>query len=321
MKSATSAPRRGLVAALLQFMALPVRGPAATFSALLVLVILFGAGFGYAWQRWGGLVRNHPRYAIVAEQLETTPQPDWIQADVKHDVLREGNLSTLSLLDPQVTVKVAREFGLHSWVAEVRRVRKEYPSRIVVDLEYRRPVAMVEVMTNGQRGLLPVDAKGVLLPPQDFSAEQTREYLRISVGETLPAGSAGTSWGDPDVAAAAAIAAVLGDAWRAVRLYRISILNPAPATRGRVNDRQFTLVTRDGVQIVWGHAPGLESGQEARAADKVARLTRFAEQRGGLTPSSTERTIDLRDAGGISAANASGTLATPAAHEVPNDRR
>lgn len=282
---------------------------------------MFGAGFGYAWQRWGGLVRDHPRYAIVAEQLETTPQPDWIQADVKHDVLREGNLSTLSLLDPQVTVKVAREFGLHSWVAEVRRVRKEYPSRIVVDLEYRRPVAMVEVMTNGQRGLLPVDAKGVLLPPQDFSAEQTREYLRISVGETLPAGSAGTSWGDPDVAAAAAIAAVLGDAWRAVRLYRISILNPAPATRrSRQRPAIHARHARRRANRL-GTCAGLESGQEAHTADKVARLTRFAEQRGGLTPSSTERTIDLRDAGGISAANASGTLATPAAHEVPNDRR
>ncbi|MFO0870119.1 MAG: cell division protein FtsQ/DivIB [Pirellulales bacterium] len=295
MKSATTAPRRGLVAGLIQVLALPLRGPVASFSAFFILLVFFAGGFSYVWQRWGGLVRNHPRYAIVPEQIEITPQPEWIQSQVKDEVVRDGNLATLSLLDPQVTVKVAHEFGLHCWVADVKRVRKEYPSRIFVDLEYRRPVAMVEVVTNGQRGLLPVDAQGVLLPPQDFSAEQTREYLRIAVGDTLPVGSAGTSWGDPDVAAAAGIAATLRDAWRPARLYRITLTNPGAAPRDRSADRQFDLLTRDGVKIHWGHAPGQEVRQEPAAADKVARLMRYLEARGTLTPLGDQPVLDLRE--------------------------
>ncbi len=303
MKSATTAPRRGPLSAVLEIAAFPLRGAAANFSAFVILVVFFAGGFTYAWQRWGSIVQNHPRYAIGLEQLQISPQPEWIQANVKEEVIRDGNLGALHSLDPQVTLKVAREFGFHPWVAEVKRVRKEFPARISVELDYRRPVAMVEVVTNGQRGLLPVDARGFLLPPQDFSAEQTREYLRVAVGDTLPAGSPGTSWGDPDVAAAAAVAAALSDTWRAGRLYRVMPLQDTGTNTGRNVDRQFVVVTRDGFQIIWGHAPGQEANLEASANEKAARLARYIEQRGGLTPLADQTSLDLRDPGGISAAS------------------
>jgi len=296
MERATSATRRGPFRMAADAFTLPLQGTAATASLFVILVVFFGGGFAYAWQRWGTLVQNHPRYAIDNERLELPPQPDWIPTNIKDEVVRDGGLSSLSLLDPQVTLKVAREFALHCWVAHVRRVRKDYSGRVIVDLEYRRPVAMVEVRTNGQRGLLPVDASGVLLPPQDFTAEPTREFLRIAVGDTLPVGSPGTPWGDPAVAESAVIAEALRDAWRGARLYRVFLPPPPPGTRGRLPDRQYRLMTRDGVELIWGHAIGAESGGEAKASDKVFRLARLAEQPGALSTTASETPWDLRAA-------------------------
>jgi len=313
MKNASSAPRTSLWASLLQVVTFPLRGAVATFSAFVILLVIFAGAFGYSWHRWGGLVRNHPRYALGADQLEVTQQPEWIKADVKEEVLRDGGLASLTLLDSQVTVKVARAFSLHCWVADVRRVRKEYPSRLVVDLDYRKPVAMVEVTTNGQRGLLPVDAKGVLLPPQDFTAEQTADFVRIAVGETLPAGSPGTAWGDPEVAGAASIAAVLGPTWRAARIYRIASLTAPDSPRGRVVEPEFVLLTREGIQIIWGRAPEREGAAETRARDKVARLAKLIEQSGGQLPTPATKTLDLRDPGGISAVSPAAPVSTPSA--------
>lgn len=296
MERATSAPRRGPFRLAAEAFSLPMQGVAATLSFFLILLVFFGGGFAYAWQRWGTLVQNHPRYALDGDRIELPPQPEWIPSNVKDEVVRDGSLATLSLLDPQVTVKVAREFALHCWVSHVRRVRKDYSGRVIVDLEYRRPVAMVEVTTNGQRGLLPVDAAGFLLPPQDFTPEQTRDYLRIAVGDTLPVGSPGTPWGDPAVAEAAAIAETLREAWRGARLYRVFLPPPPPGTRGRLPDRLYRLITRDGAELFWGHAVGAESGTEAKASDKVFRLARLAEQPGALSPASSETPWDLREA-------------------------
>lgn len=296
MERASSATRRGPFRLAADAVALPLQGTAATLSLFVILLVFFGGGFAYAWQRWGTLVQNHPRYAVDADRIELPSQPNWIAANVKDEVVRDGNLESLSLLDPQVTVKVAREFALHCWVSHVRRVRKDYSGRVIVDLDYRRPVAMVEVTTNGQRGLLPVDGAGVLLPPQDFTPEQTREFLRIAVGDTLPVGSPGTPWGDPAIAEAAAIAETLRDAWRGARVYRVLLPPPPPGTRGRSPDRQYRLVTRDGVELIWGHAVGAETGAEAKAVDKAFRLARLAEQPGALSPAAGETPFDLREA-------------------------
>lgn len=284
---------RALVAA-------PFAGRFSTLFALLVLIGLFAAGFSYAWRRWGETVASHPRYLLDAERLEVTPQPDWIRGDVKRDVMRDGALAGLKTLDPQVTVRVARAFALHTWVSDVKRVRKEHPGRVIVELEYRRPVGMVEVTTQGQRGLLPVDAKGVLLPPQEFSAEQTRDYIRIVVGETLPVGPVGTAWGDDRVAGAARIAGALGAAWRQLDLLRIAVQPHSAGGRRRPEELIYELHARQGSRIIWGRSVGYERAAEATAAEKTARLVKFFEQRGLRTDELLE--IDATGKSGLTVA-------------------
>lgn len=266
--------------------------------------LLFGAGLAIAaivacrvaWNSWGGAVARHPHYAVTADSVIITPQPDWIQADVKADVVRDASLSQINLLDPQATVKIAHAFSLHTWVGQVRRVSKQPPSRVLVEIEYRRPVAMVEVTDNGQPGLVPVDGSGIVLPPSEFTS-RTRDYLRVQVGETVPGGPVGTSWGDERVHGAAAIANTLLNDWRKLDLHRISL--PADSQLSKnPNEHLFELHTKDKVRIVWGRTPGRERTNECSAAEKVARLIRYVEKNGSFPANGSD--FDVRDKAGLS---------------------
>lgn len=285
-------------------------GRISTFVTLLILIALFALAFSVAWKRWGGVVSNHPKFVLDDERLQITAQPDWIKGDVKRDVMRDGSLGDLRVLDPQVTVRVARAFGLHTWVSDVKRVRKEHPGRVFVDLEYRRPVAMVEVLTQGQRGLLPVDRKGVLLPPQDFTAEETREYIRIAVGDTLPVGPVGTPWGDDRVTGAAHIAGDIGERWKGLELTRVSVRPNEAGGRRRPDELIYDVFTRQGSRIVWGHSGGFERATEATSAEKVDRLVRFFADR-------TLRTGETLD---IDVQGKSGLTVSPLTASLPHHR-
>lgn len=287
-RKAESAPA-GLVARLLPFLRQPYR----RWFIALALVAGLGGGAYYGWQRVGPQVTRGSEYLLQPDQIETTPPPPWIRSDVRGEVIRDGGLSGLSILDRELTVKIARAFGLHTWVEDVRRVSKEHPARVVVDLVYRRPVAMIEVTMNDRPGLLPVDVNGVLLPPGDFSAEQARDYLRVSLADATPAGPVGTPWGDPRVDGAARIAAVLQEHWKPLGLYRVAVEQAAPPP-AVATDTVFVLGTRRGAQIVWGAAPLANSVADVKAAlAKVERLVAYVEQHGPLDGLNSGTQIDL----------------------------
>jgi hypothetical protein len=248
----------------------------------------------FAWRKWGPELTSHERFRLSAENIEVTPQPAWIHSDVRAEVIRDGSLDQLPILDEQVTVKVASAFALHNWVANVKRVSKYPGPRLVVDLEYRRPVAMVEISRGGARGLLPIDATGVLLPTEDFSPNQTRNFLRVAAGETTPAGLVGTNWGDERIAGSARLAELLETEWRRVGLYRIAVLGERESVRRRAAPL-YELQSRKGSRVVWGHAPGQEVSGEAKGAEKLARLLEFVEQNGPFDSGGAAVEIDLRE--------------------------
>jgi hypothetical protein len=182
----------------------------------------------------------------------------------------------------------------------VTRVSKHYPARVVVEMIYRKPVAMVEVSIDGGLGLFPVDIEGVLLPPTDFIAEDggatenARDYLRISVPDAAPTGPVGTVWGDPRVEGAVRIAAVFEGRWQALGLYRIET---APPDSVAVTDLEptYELRTKDGFRVIWGKAPGVDSASEAKAAlAKVAKLAAYVQSNGSLDSITGTARIDLR---------------------------
>lgn len=275
----------------------------------IVLLVLLLGGFvlgGRAiWLKFAPTILSGPDYLVTAECIVVNPPPEWIQSDVVGESVLNGSLDGLKITENRLTVKVADAFAMHPWVEEVVRVHKSFPARVEVELRYRKPVAMVEVMSNGHPALFPVDRLGVLLPPQDFMPPQdfvppvdfdpaaATRYLRINVGLSWPAGPVGTPWGDNKVAGAAEIADLLGTQWQKLGLLRVIVETDSEEPALRLPSL-YVITAENGSRILWGHAPGKEISREATADTKLARLVRYCENAGRLTDTPPQQ-IDLRD--------------------------
>ncbi len=294
-RSARFAPSSGLAGLVLRFAVSPGGGMVAITMLFLVLVML-------AWNRWGSGVQNDPRRLLTAENLTITPQPEWIDqdTDIKAEAIRDGSLLGINLLDDQASVQIARAFELHTWVRKVHRVQKGAPGRVTVELEYRRPVALVEVLFQEVLSYEPVDGEGVVLPEDLFHRDPAhlRNYLRITADYAMPVGPLGTPWGDSRVHGAARIAVLLEKAWQAWDLQRIVALPPDELSRKPT----FEIRGRGSSRILWGHAPGDEITGEPQPLEKLAWLAEFMKQRGTLDgEGKPAEEIDLRLPGGLRA--------------------
>ena len=220
--------------------------------ALAIAAIAGGlAWLGHAiWQRVEPLVVARDRYLLSATAITVTPPPEWIVSDVRAQVILSSGLDRrLSLLDDGFVQAIKNAFELHPWVEQVTRVEKSVPAAVHVELVYRRPAAVIESPASDGVALLPVDARGMMLPPEDVPLIRRKYLPRITgiVGQPR----AGQRWDDPRVAGAVELAVRLADVWDALHLAEI-----VPSARPEVQgDRRFfvyDLVTQGGTRIVSG---------------------------------------------------------------------
>jgi hypothetical protein len=231
---------------------------------------------GYAaWRLAGPAINESPDYRLLPERVELVPAPPaWIRSDVRGEALRTGRLDTPQrLLAPDLTERAYQAFALHPWIAKVLRVSKGHPAWLRVEVEYRRPVAMVQV---GER-LLPVAADAVVLPHEDFSPVDARGYPHVEGIDNLPAGPPGAPWGDARVLGAAQIAAAIGERFKPLNLERIR-----PSRSHEPNALLFELLTPGDTAVLWGHPPNLASEGEPSAARKLELLERYVADHGPL---------------------------------------
>ena len=269
----------------------------------------------YMWGRFSHRILAGKEYVVTAENIHIPPLPPWIRTDLKSEAIVSGSLENLNVQQEDLSPRVAAAFKMHPWVSEVRRVTKRYPAQVTIDLNYRRPIAMVEVLyrvdpegnfdpegTAYKKGLYPVDPEGTLLPPAGFTAEEALQFPRIIADEATPNGTPGTAWGDPRIHGGAKIAQLLAKSWRRLQLDSItahrdqlSSMSTAAAT--------YELLTVQQTTIVWGHAPGEEERGEPRAERKVQRLLGFIGKHGSLDAVSPGEVIDLRQSDKLSVAS------------------
>ncbi|HEY6563756.1 MAG TPA: hypothetical protein VIY86_04630 [Pirellulaceae bacterium] len=259
------------------------------------------------WRFFGNQLMTVRAAPLQLTNFEIPPVPAWIRSDVRAEVVRDAKLTSHTIQLEDLTLRVAEAFRMHSWVARVVRVTKEYPNRVSVSLKYRKPVAMVEVIdAAGGRGLFPVDVEGYLLPTADFlpAAQPVvpiEKYPRLRTDGLPPTVLPGTPWGDVRIHRGAALAAYAGPHWERLQLFEILGL------RGKREGMDpgsptFEIRTVKGTTILWGHAPGDEITGEATADKKLAQLADFLQKHGTLDAVQPDQTIDVRYSGGLEVA-------------------
>jgi hypothetical protein len=157
---------------------------------------------------------------------------------------------------------------------------------------------MVELPpADGQRGLYAVDVEGVLLPSRDFLTEPKRAARYPRLGGFTPAdvGRVGTRWPDTRVIGGAKLAVSLADVWLKLGLAKIV---PAPSADA-VSPATFEVLTEHGSRIVWGHAPGGESGNEPSGEKKIEALLRYQADHKSLEGRDGPQQLDVRGPGVI----------------------
>lgn len=229
-------------------------------------------------------------YQITPEKIVLQPtQPKWIESDIPAEVFRSSGLTgSISLMDDALVQKIRDAFALNPWIKKVVRVTKEHPARVRIEVEYRRPVLIVDATD-----LIPVDGEGVVLPAENFSPRDMRKYARFDHENKPPAGPAGDPWGDPRVMQAARIMKALGDRAGAWNIVRIQLEDPR-RLEGTADHYLFDLLTKNGTVIHWGLAPTLKRPGEPTAKKKIEWLENQVKTHGSLDASPSLRSNGFR---------------------------
>ena len=203
------------------------------------------------------------------------------QAGAKSQLLQQEYEEALAANEkiPGVVVVTTSELRRMKQAADEAKMQLRHLER---ELQWHGAVAMVVLSGNAnarESWLIPIDRDGVLLPSEGFSPENAVNYPRISVGQTEPAGPAGTKWGDPSVEDAAEIAALLMDHWHELRevVYEIKA-----EENGGAPGQEFVILTQKDLgpgpnpTAHWGRAPGKEVDDEPTPEEKLHRLLEWS---------------------------------------------
>ena len=195
---------------------------------------------------WLPDLSHRPEYVLKPDDIRFTDAPPWVPRTFLRQVAREGGLpDDLSMLDAKLVDNVAAAFQKHPWVDRVVSVQKEFPHRVTVVLEYRKPAAFVVTPTER----FAVDKHAVLLPPPDLPPAED-EFPLITNARSSPPTEAGNTWHDRTIEDAAKIADALGPSWKKLQLKAIEI--PNLAEDARPDDAVYALRTTGGSRIIWG---------------------------------------------------------------------
>jgi hypothetical protein len=236
-------------------------------------------------------LKTRYEYRLAFSQIQLEPAPvDGVPTDLIARVQRRSDLpAEVSLLDPTLPLTLGQAFAQHPWIARVIEVRNEYPASVTVRVEYRHPVAVVQVKS----GVYPVDGSGVLLPPGDFQPADVEKLIPVRGVTTTPYAPEGRPWSDPAVLAAADLARYLGPRWKDLQL--TAIIAPPPASADTAPDEiPLELETAGGSRILWGRTPDNQRPGELTGLQKLGRLEKYLAEFGRYDSPTGPYEIDIR---------------------------
>ena len=234
---------------------------------------------------------SRPEYRLDTRKVRVIPAPERpVPADLIEQIRRQNQLPReLSLLDPKLSKTLATAFERHPWVARVISVEQSFPADVVVKVEFRRAVAMVQV----KGGRIPIDGSGTILPGEDFAVSDVARFPTIRLVGAGNMARDGGRFTEPGLIGAASTAELLASKWSHLDLDAIEL----PKTRDAKTDPADILLqlhSKSGSTIIWGRSPGTDHPGELTAAQKVARLEKYLTEFGGFDRPSGPYEIDIR---------------------------
>jgi hypothetical protein len=258
-------------------------------AAVAVLLALASAQLLQSVTAW---LHRQPSYQLDGRQVVFDPPvPPWIKGGPEGFLTRlrkgDGSDEVKSVLD--VDLERVRKDLRHDrwdyWVKRVIRIRRQYPNRLTVQLEYRKPAAIVVVAKKE----FVVDEKGVILPREDVDFEALGPLVRILGIERAPAEeNTGRLWkkadddhesseADERVLVAAELASFLDAALRSSK----DLPKPAPRPTIHVDKGNLWLILQLGTNrwpVLWGEASPSAVASRATAEARLAWVLDYAKQ-------------------------------------------
>lgn len=268
-------------------------------SALVVLFLAIAC-----WEKYGNRIIDQHAMTLTPEKIQMTAQPAWIRGDLKQVVLGDpGNPAYVppSIMDTALVPQTVASLSSVGWIENIDRIEKS-KTGLEIDLTYRRPVAIVEVIGANRKGaqktktqLLHIDRSATLMG--SGIGNPAEDFLLISVNQPMYMDQlvAWSQWQDARIQSAAAISDAVKDIWKPMGLYRLMTWrNHSNASDRRIPFQLWTKNgDRTGVRVIWGNAPGFELPGEASAVAKIEAMAAYVAKHGRFDKVS-DRTLDLR---------------------------
>lgn len=252
--------------------------PRAAILSLIGPAIMLSVGY-LGWRFYGAKALDGAYYALKSENIHVTPPPFPLKANIVEEVFEGSGLSRMSLLDDQTAAVIARAFTSHPWIRQTHRVQKMASGQIMVNVEYRVPVAMVYCEpdrdeTSGgptKESFLPIDGEGVLLPTKDFSQSDIPEFILIYANNIRASEHrrVGMALGDSQIGEAVMLCRLLAPIRKEAKIASVYVY---PARDSGRSKWKLEIATRGGPRIFWGSAPNMENFGEPSASAKAKRL-------------------------------------------------
>lgn len=237
---------------------------------------------GYVgWRFYGAPKLDMAYYGLKKENIHLPTQLKWMrETNVLDDVFDQSNLASMSLLDSQTPVVLARLFNAHPCVRRTLRVER-LAGQVMINLEYREPVAMVycidkdEATGQEKACFLPVDAESVLLDTKNFTSTDVPQYIAIHTENPMLSGKpvAGKPFGDSRVEEAVQLCWLLKRFRESAQITGVYVYKAPRVGKSRW---WLEIETASGPRFEWGSAPGMEGLDEPTAETKLNHLLSVA---------------------------------------------
>lgn len=242
------------------------------FSALVVGTVassIIGGGiiiFHKVWEK----VRTHEDFKVDPSTLQVRGLPEWVSPKIIEEIKKCTTLrGAISIIAPHVTAQIAQDFLRSPWISKIRFIRKEYPNRLSMMFEIRRPIALAR--SNGKTYML--DAEGVVLSPELYRwPRDLPPPPPIIPPPSVQMPEPGCRCEDSSIAAGIDVLLFLMR-HRVERFVRISAIDVSNAD-GRISPKEPEIVlwTDDQVRIKWGRPPSRTDCGEVTPQEKLANL-------------------------------------------------